>query len=246
MLSTHSASRFCAVLITVVLLGSACGGDADGTKALSEAELCDKIASLESTMSDNSDTTAMLAVLADLADSAPTTELRNAIKTLTPILEQLDGIDESDPDAISKAMGIMMDPKVIAAGSVLEKFTTETCGLTETTDPPSDELSGDTVDGTGDIFVDTSAGEISDYVDANGADYFPNGYVSSTSISGAGDTPEVIVDIADADSIEGVALCRLISEYISASTSDAPVRIVIQKDTVDIAVREVDGECTPV
>ena len=143
-------------------------------------------------------------------------------------------------------MEIMMDPKIVAAGAALEKFSTETCGLPPSTEPPSSDVSGDMVDGSGDIFDNMSAGDISDYVDANGADYFPNGTVGSSSMSSAGDHTDITMDFVDADSVDGVALCELIGEFISGTTGDWPVRIVVQADATDIAVREVDGSCAAV
>lgn len=231
--------------ISCLTLGISCGGDSGGSNALSEAEFCDKIASFEGTAAQEADTTTMLAVLNELADSAPTEELRDAIKTIAPIMKELEGIDESDPEAFAKAMEIMMDPDIVAAGAVLETFTAETCGLTDTTDPASSDTSGDMVDGSGDTFDEMNASDVSDYVQANGSDLFANGYLSSASINGSGDTSEVTVDFTGADSIDGVALCELVGEFVSGSTSNAPVRIVIQEDTVDIAVREVDGSCAP-
>jgi hypothetical protein len=237
-------SLLTAFTISCVTLGVACGGDSGGSNALSEAEFCDKIASVEGAADVEADMTTMLAVLADLADSAPTKELREAIETIGPIMQELEGVDENDPDAFAKAMEIMMDPKVVAAGETLEKFTTETCGLTDTTDAPSDDMSSD--GGSGDIFDDMSAGDISDYVDANGADYFPNGYVGSTSMNSAGDYTDITMDFVDADSVDGVAICELIGEFIAGATADTAVRIVVQADATDIAVREVDGSCAAV
>jgi len=48
------------------------------------------------------------------------------------------------------------------------------------------------------------------------------------------------------DSLDGVALCEVIAEGIAMSTADTAVRIVVQEDTVDVAVREVDGDCAAV
>ena len=239
-------SLLTAFTFSCVTLGVACGGDSGGSNALSEAEFCDKIASVEGTAPADADMTTVLAVLADLADSAPTKELRDAIETITPIMKELDGMDENDPEVFAKAMEIMMDPKIVAAGAALEKFSTETCGLPPSTEPPSSDVSGDMVDGSGDIFDNMSAGDISDYVDANGADYFPNGTVGSSSMSSAGDHTDITMDFVDADSVDGVALCELIGEFISGTTGDWPVRIVVQADATDIAVREVDGSCAAV
>jgi hypothetical protein len=47
-------------------------------------------------------------------------------------MTEMEGVDENDPEAMSKVMEIIMDPKVTEAGEVIEKYSTEVCGLSVT------------------------------------------------------------------------------------------------------------------
>ena len=243
-----------ALSMCLALVGASCGGDDGGFagSALTDEEFCSKITEMESLGSGETeaDMAAAVAVIEDLATSAPTKELRDALETLVPVMTEMAGIDENDPDAMNKAFEVMMDPKVIAAGELIDKYGTETCGFSDESADEAGTMPVDTMPTLGSnggyIFDDMSASDVSDYVEANGADYFPNGYISSTSINGADDYSEVIMDFVDADTIDGVALCEVIAEGIGLSTADTAVRIVVQEDAVDIAVREVDSECAAV
>jgi hypothetical protein len=239
-----------ALSLTLVLAGTACGGGDSSGSALTDEAFCAKVAAMENMDPSGDDITAVTDALEELAAAAPTKELREALETLGPVMTAMSGIDENDPDAMNKAFEVMMDPEVIAAGELIEKYSSETCGI-ETTDESTDEALGEPSDTSpsfgsngGYIFDDMSVDDVSDYVEANGADLYPNGYIGSTSISGANGYTEVTMDFANADSIDGVALCELIVEGIAMSSADTAVRIVVQENTVDVAVREVDGECT--
>lgn len=235
------------IALSLVLAGTACGGGDSSGSGLTDEEFCVKVAEMETLGSGETeaDMAAAVAALDDLAAAAPTKELREALETLGPVMTEMAGLDENDPEAMNKAFEIMMDPKVMAAGELIEKYGSETCGLDD--ESTSDAGTMPTLGSNGGyIFDDMSASDVSDYVEANGADYFPNGYISSTSINGSDEFSEVILDFVDADTIDGVALCEVIAEGIGLSTADTAVRIVVQEDTVDIAVREVDGECAAV
>jgi len=240
------------IALSLVLAGTACGGGDSSGSGLTDEEFCVKVAEMETLGSGETeaDMAAAVAALDDLAAAAPTKELREALETLGPVMTEMAGLDENDPDAMNKAFEIMMDPKVMAAGELIEKYGSETCGLDDESTSDADTMPIDTMPTLGSnggyIFDDMSASDVSDYVEANGADYFPNGYISSTSINGADDYSEVIMDFVDADTIDGVALCEVIAEGIGLSTADTAVRIVVQEDAVDIAVREVDSECAAV
>lgn len=246
-----------ALTICLTLVGVSCGGDdsGSGSAALSDEEFCLEVAALDGLNPDVGDMAEVVTTIEDLAAKAPNDELRDAMLALVPVMTMLSEIDENDPDAMNKVMEVMMDPEVMAAGELIEKYSSETCGIDDSSSQESagDESSSgstDTIPTEGSngayIFDDIEAGELSDYVEANGTDYFPNGYVNSTSMSGADGYTEVIMDFADADSVDGVSLCEVIFEGIAMSTADTAVRIVVQQDTVDIAVREVDGECSAV
>ncbi len=245
---TRSLTTFA---LCLALAGASCGGDDSGSgsgTALSNEEFCAKVEALDGMDPSADDMAAVVATVEELADAAPSDELRDAMLALVPVMTALENLDENDPDAMSKIMEIMMDPEVIAAGELIEKFSSETCGIA-----PEDEgstISTDTIAEPGSngayIFDDMETGDISDYVEANGSDLFPGGYVSSTSLTGASGYTDVVLDFAGAESFDGVGLCELILESINAGTADTAVRIVVQLDTVDIAVREVDGECAAV
>ena len=247
-----------ALSFSLAMLGVSCGGDdggfaeiggGSGAEALSDEEFCAEIATLDSVDPSVDDMADVVTMLEDLADKSPNDELRDAMLTLIPVMTAMGDIDENDPDAMNEVMEIMMDPEVMAAGELLETYSSETCGIDGSADEGGSE-STETIPPLGSnggyIFDDMEAGDISDYVEAYGSDYFPNGYVSSTSMSGADGYTEVIMDFADADSLDGVALCEVIAEGIAMSTADTAVRIVVQEDTVEVAVREVDGECAAV
>lgn len=248
----HASKRtLTALTICLALVGVSCGGDSgSGSAALSDEEFCLEVAALDGMNPDVGDMAEIVTTIEDLAAKAPSDELRDAMLALVPVMTMLSEIDENDPDAMNKVMEVMMDPEVMAAGELIEKYSSETCGIDDSAGDESSSGSSDTMPTEGSngayIFDDIEAGELSDYVEANGTDYFPNGYVNSTSMSGADGYTEVIMDFADADSVDGVSLCEVIFEGISMSTADTAVRIVVQQDTVDIAVREVDGECSAV
>ena len=247
-----------ALSFSLAMLGVSCGGDDGGIggidggsdgKALSDEEFCAEIVALDGVDPSVDDMADVVTMIEDLADKAPDDELRDAMLALVPVMTAMSEIDENDPDAMNKVMEIMMDPEVIAAGELLESYSSETCGIDDSAEDGAED-STETIPSLGSkggyIFDDMEAGDISDYVEAFGSDYFPNGYVSSTSMSGADGYTEVILDFADADSLDGVALCEVIAEGIAMSTADTAVRIVVQEDTVDVAVREVDGDCAAV
>ncbi|MTA28360.1 MAG: hypothetical protein F2562_05825 [Actinobacteria bacterium] len=248
----HASKRtLTALTICLALVGVSCGGDSgSGSAALSDEEFCLEVAALDGMNPDVGDMAEIVTTIEDLAAKAPSDELRDAMLALVPVMTMLSEIDENDPEAMNKVMEVMMDPEVMAAGELIEKYSSETCGIDDSAGDESSSGSSDTMPTEGSngayIFDDIEAGDISDYVEANGTDYFPNGYVNSTSMSGADGYTEVIMDFADADSVDGVSLCEVIFEGIAMSTADTAVRIVVQQDTVDIAVREVDGECSAV
>ena len=248
----HASKRtLTALTICLALVGVSCGGDSgSGSAALSDEEFCLEVAALDGMNPDVGDMAEIVTTIEDLAAKAPSDELRDAMLALVPVMTMLSEIDENDPDAMNKVMEVMMDPEVMAAGELIEKYSSETCGIDDSAGDESSSGSSDTMPTEGSngayIFDDIEAGELSDYVEANGTDYFPNGYVSSTSISGATGYTDVIMDFTGADYVDGVSLCEVIFEGIAMSTADTAVRIVVQQDTVDIAVREVDGECSAV
>jgi len=118
--------------VCLALVGASCGGDDSGSgsgSALSNEEFCAKVEALDAVDPSTDDMADVVTTVEELADAAPSDELRDAMLALVPVMTALDNLDENDPDAMSKIMEIMMDPEVIAAGELIEKYSTETCGI---------------------------------------------------------------------------------------------------------------------
>ena len=109
----------------------ACGSDSGSSGAqLTDEQFCAKVAAMDDL--ETFDATA-IAAMNELIDAAPNDELRNALKVLVPVMTEMEGVDENDPEAMSKVMEIIMDPKVSEAGEVIEKYSTDVCGITDET-----------------------------------------------------------------------------------------------------------------
>ncbi len=135
-----------AVLATIVLLASACGGSSDNDAGGQDgADFCEKIVALEAATSgiegDNIDDES-LDELRSIRDSAPD-EVRDDMTVLIDLFEKLADFDESDPASAEEAFGLLFDPAVIEAGENLEAYGVNECGLDPET---SDTGSGSALD----------------------------------------------------------------------------------------------------
>ena len=113
--------RLIGAVLTTVLFVVGCGGD-DGssTNRLSDEEFCAKVADVEALGdAETNSAESVAAVIDELIDSAPNDELQDALRILQPIIAEIEGVDENDPDAFGKVMDLMMDPDVIKAGEVI-------------------------------------------------------------------------------------------------------------------------------
>lgn len=117
---------------------ASCGSSNDST-ALSDAEFCQEIERLESVEPTN-DISGAIVILRDLIDKAPNPEVRNALKVLEPTFENFATIDENDPEAMSRFFEVLMDDKIVAASEVLDRYSTDVCGLTD--EGTTDDISG--------------------------------------------------------------------------------------------------------
>jgi hypothetical protein len=143
---------------------------------------------------------------------------------------------------MSKVMEIIMDPKVTEAGEVIEKYSTEVCGLT-VTDETTVETGSVTMGVTGDIFDDVESGDISDYVNTNASEYFLGGGINSTAIEGNDGYSIVTMNFVDAVELDAVAICETIAEGLSLMTTDPSVVIMVRDNGTDVASREIDSDC---
>ena len=138
----HATSRFMSPRRAVVLLlpilalsTISCGGDSDLTAKASEEEFCEMLRVIESdqvfenAMEDSAALTEATELLTDLAEAAPTTELKEAIETLIPVMETMATIDENDPEAFASLMELMGDPKLVSAGETVDAFSQDVCKI---------------------------------------------------------------------------------------------------------------------
>ena len=139
----HAKSRLMsprrAVVFLLPILGLSlisCGDDSGLSSQASEAEFCAMLQAIESdqvfenAMEDPAALTEATQVLTDLAKAAPTTELKEAIESLIPVMETIATIDENDPEALASLMELMSDPKLESAGETVDAYSTDVCKIT--------------------------------------------------------------------------------------------------------------------
>ena len=139
----HTKSRLVsprrAVVFLLPILGLSiisCGGDSGLSSKASEEEFCEMLRVIESdqvfesAMEDPAALTEATELLTDLAKAAPTTELKEAIESLIPVMETMATIDENDPEALASLMELMSDPKLESAGETVDAYSTDVCKIT--------------------------------------------------------------------------------------------------------------------
>lgn len=84
-----------------------------------------------------------------LIDAAPS-ELDDDLRVFGNLMEELEGLDEDDPEAMEAVFGVMFDPEVIAAGENLEQFGVEECGFEPDDDEGDLDFELDDTDDAGD------------------------------------------------------------------------------------------------
>jgi hypothetical protein len=140
--------RFLALLVLVLaapLLLGACSDDSDSGSGSGDGgggddveAFCDQVIAVDE-MEDPSSEEALDA-LNQLVDDAPS-EIKDDLEVLLPILEDLEGLDEDDPEAFGEVLALMENEEFIEASENLEAFGVEECGLepSSTTDTFSSE-----------------------------------------------------------------------------------------------------------
>jgi hypothetical protein len=112
-------------LVATTLL-SACGGDS-GSSSDDEA-FCQEIEQLEN-LDIETDIAAAAEILAELADKAPNNEVRDALRVIAPIFEQLSSVDQNDETAMMEVLESMSSPEVTEASEVLDRYGSDVCGF---------------------------------------------------------------------------------------------------------------------
>jgi hypothetical protein len=220
---------------------SAAGGGGGGAASLSEEAFCAQLAEMED--DDVEFDGEVVAQLAALARQAPTAELRGALETFAEIAEQLEGLDDDDPEAIGIAFGVMFDPEVMGAIETIERFLSETCGIDTGDDWDFDQgVGGSTSDGS--AWDDLDSGELRDAM----ADAFDR-YASDRNGTGVGIVPRgggVVVDVSvyDGTDVDALGLCESLAALVDARTSDPGVKLEVLVDDDVVAERPPGGTCT--
>lgn len=221
---------------SVILI--ACGSDNSSSEAqLTDEQFCAKVALMDDL--ETFDATAV-ATLNELIEAAPNDGLRDALKILVPVMTEMARFEEGDDEGFTKMMEIMMDPKVIKAGEVIENYSTEVCGITDGMTVGTGSI---TMGVTGNIFDDVDLDEIRNYVLSNASQYFVGGQIGSNGMEGGDGFTTYTMDFVDAVSLDAVAICETIAEGLSMATTDPSVVIIVQANGTNVAIREIDGVC---
>jgi hypothetical protein len=230
----------------------ACGGDdagGGGTEAVSIEEFCDRIAALESA-AEPDDIGAAVGAIEGLVDAAPTDEVREALETLVPVLSRMGAIDENDPDAISELMGLAMDPEVMAASTVLEKFGTEQCGFSADDPTSGDDLGS--AESTPEFSFDEGADPslaafetepIREFLEASAVEFLNGGSISSITVLGEGEGYSVTVDATSSSGVAAVPICELLVDFYDSNAPGVDVTIEVMTEGLPAVLRQPGGIC---
>ena len=258
MARTRLVVRILGVLGAGALVLAACGGGDGG--ALSDEEFCAELEALEEADaagegSDELDAEA-LAQLRDLADRAPNEDVESALTTLGDIAEDMEGLDEDDPEAFGEVMALMFNPEVISAGETLDTYLTETCGFeddafemveSDTDDPVGDaDADGPSGASSGSAMDDLDSGELREAMVAHLEDEGFEPASSGMGISGGSD----VTASFEADGVEGaggVDLCEALADLVADATDlDDTVSLEITLDGTVVAERPAGADCESV
>lgn len=232
--------RLFAAALGVITVAS-CGGETSTPSQ--DAEFCDYLRTLEDLDPDAAPDNA-LAAIDEIIDRAPKGEIKGALQDLRPIFEAMSTIDPNDEAAFGEIMGVMFDPKVVAAGEVLEKYGEEVCGFSD-----ADTTTGDTSGWTSSpengvepsALEDLESSDISGAVEAVLSDLAPRAYVASSGWSSSGDGFDVEVDISGTDDVDGVPLCEAVVDLLSRTDPNAQFTVSITLDGKGIATSNLDN-----
>ncbi|MFP4513278.1 MAG: hypothetical protein ACLFRV_10085 [Acidimicrobiales bacterium] len=260
----HRWARLAAVLSALALFLAACGDDDGGGGAMSDDEFCEMMADLEEDAADLDDLEA-LAMFTDVADQAPDPEVREAMQLFAEKIDELEGLDEDDPEAMGEAFAVMMDPEVTEATETIDTYMSDVCGIDTGTDvggddggffDEDDETSTEDdaggVDGPesdGSAMDDLSAGDVREALGDDLDELVPENTGSGVGIFPSGDA--VVVDLTvylpeDGGDVDALGLCNLLADTVESMTDDPGIRLEVLVDDDDVAERQPGGSCEEV
>lgn len=113
----------CSIVLSVLVV-SACGS---GTPS-ADQDFCDYISSIDE-MDAEANPQEALATFDETIRRAPNKDVREALQQLREVFEKLTTIDPNDEEGITEMMSLMFDPKIVAAGEVLDAYSKDVCGI---------------------------------------------------------------------------------------------------------------------
>lgn len=239
-------------VLSVIAVASSCGGGGGDSSSSADSDFCEYLRTLEDIDPEAAPDDA-LAAIDQIIDRAPDGEIKGALEDLRPIFESMVNIDPNNEEAFTEMMSLMFDPKVIAAGEVLEKYGADVCGFEDTSgDSPADTGGDWTTDADfgqapASALEELESSDISDAVERVLADLAPDAYVASSGWSSMGSGFSVDVDVTGADDIDGVPLCDAVGELLTDTDPNAEFTISITLDGTPIAQGDSDsGNCESV
>jgi len=259
------------VLLAVALSGVslvACGDD-DGTALASkesnrradsaepeggtdpDSEYCTAVTALQGPeAADLDDPAASIEALAALGEVAPD-ELRSSFEVLSGVVEELSTLDPDDPEYITRALELIMDPSVKEAADHIDDVTAEMCGLdlSELDDPgttddtfPDDALSDDTIPEPG-----AAAGDIDlEHIDRIKDDHRGSSWVAKLSTTSILNDTAVSLSADASDPVtpsEAMEACQVLRSALVSINPDVTVSVTNGETAVVQA--PAGGVCAP-
>jgi hypothetical protein len=237
-------------LFSVIAVASSCGGG--GSSSNADGDFCEYLRNLDNIDADAAPDDA-LAAIDEIVDRAPDGEIKGALEDLRPMFEAMVNVDPNSEEGFTEMMSLMFDPKVIAAGEVLEKYSVEVCGIEDTSGDSSVDTGGDwTTDAdfgqeSASALEALESSDISAAVERVLADVAPGASIASSGWSSMGSGFSVDVDVTGAEGIDGVPLCDAVGELLTDTDPNAVFSISITLDGTPIAFGDSDsGNCEAV
>lgn len=124
------------------------GTDEDKDKGSGEyAEACSTIEEIDQLEGDG-DMEQGLALFEQARDAGPE-ELAGYWDTLSAVFEDMEAVDENDPESVAKIFELLDDPEFLEAAAAIDDFAQEECGLDIDLDPSGESGGGLEPDGPG-------------------------------------------------------------------------------------------------
>lgn len=211
-----------------------------------DSEYCTAVTALQGPgAADLDDPAASIEALAALGEVAPA-ELRSSFEVLSDVVEELSTLDPDDPEYITRALELIMDPSVQEAADHIDDVTAEMCGLdlSELDEPGTtdDTLSDDTLPEPG-----AAAGDIDlEHIDRIKDEHQGSSWVEKLSTTSIMNDTAVSLSADASDPItpaEAMEACQVVRSALVSINPDVTVSITNGETAVVQA--PAGGACAP-